>query len=569
MAKWEIEYFDEGTSTWLPISGDLDQINEDETDRNASFLIANTPGNRTLIQQDVMVNLWFDNKLQFAGILSGGDISAGKIKAICYDTIALILDQYDTFTKVYDQKPANTILADLLSGTGLNIDGSAPTTAISVVFYNANRLDVLKFIASTCGIEYWSDDGITVKFGQRGGTTWYPTTMRLSKRGIDRSKQVDCVRVRGLEATTGYHIVGVAGIPGGRTKVLDETTPTDVNGLNSIAAKKLTELQTDSSGAPITVLMTAVATSDNEGADLGYGDYVHLENPKYLLNGNYRILQITKGKVKATFQVDKVRKSIDREIADLKSWENKGIYLPGSTSWSLNLQGLLVLLHLNEGEGTTAKNKAPVDDPIDGTITDPYWQEGPITKLLTLNGSSSMISLGSASQSGINLTGKLSVGAWFSPSANDTTTRYVCHKDGQFALYYRVSTGILSFDLVIGGVVHTFNSDSGLITVGGRIFTIMTYDGSHICMYFNGQLHKQWNQTGTPSASANTVYVGVFLKGALSEVMIWSRALVSQEVLELYFFPLLRVVGKGSSAKSPTNDIVTFKVISVGWIGPL
>ena len=99
--------------------------------------------------------------------------------------------------------------------------------------------------------------------------------------------------MRGIEVTTGYHIVGVAGIAGGRTKVLDETTPTDVNGLNALAAKKLSrsELQTDSSGAPITVLVTAAATSDNEGADLGYGDYVHLENPKYLLNGNYRILR--------------------------------------------------------------------------------------------------------------------------------------------------------------------------------------------------------------------------------------------------------------------------------------
>ena len=65
--------------------------------------------------------------------------------------------------------------------------------------------------------------------------------MKLSKRGIDRSKQVDCVRVRGIEASTGYHIVGVAGISGERTKVLDEITPTDVNRLNALAAKKLAE----------------------------------------------------------------------------------------------------------------------------------------------------------------------------------------------------------------------------------------------------------------------------------------------------------------------------------------
>lgn len=551
MAKWEIEYYDEGTSAWISMAGEIDQINEDETDHNASFFIANTSASRLLIQQDLMVNIWFDNKLQFTGILSGGDITGGKIKTICYDPIALILDQYDTFTRVYDQKAANIILSDLLLGTGLLTDGSAPTTAISVVFYNANRLDVLKFIATTSGLEYWSDDGVTIKFGTRGGSTYYPTTMKLSKRGIDRSKQVDYVRVRGIEATTGYHIVGVAGTPGGRTKVFDETTPTDVNGLNAIAAKKLAQLQTDSSGAPIVILMTAAATSDNEAADLGYGDYVHLEDPRYLLNGNYRILQITKGKVKASIQVDKVRRSIDKEIADLKSLENKGIYLPGSTSWSLNLQGLVVLLHLNEGQGTEATNRAPIDSPIKGTITDGSWEDGPVTKILTFNGTSSNVSLGDESKSAINLTGKLSVGAWFSPSANDSTDRFIAHKDGQFALKYKVSTGVVTFSLTIGSTVYDFESDLGFVAVGARLFVMCTYDGAIVKMYLNGFLHKQWSRSGNPDSSANTVYFGVFLKGVLAEVMLWTRALVDQEVLELYFFPLLRVVGASGGGGEP------------------
>ena len=47
-----------------------------------------------------------------------------------------------------------------------------------------------------------------------------------------------------------------------------------------------------------------------------------------------------------------------------------------------------------------------------------------------------------------------------------------------------------------------------------------------------------------PSSSANTVYLGVFLKGVLAEVMLWPGR-CDQEVLELYFFPLLRVVSGG------------------------
>ena len=74
---------------------------------------------------------------------------------------------------------------------------------------------------------------------------------------------------------------------------------------------------------------------------------------------------------------------------------------------ALNLQGLIGLFHLNEGSGTDAKNNAPVDTPIDGVITDGSWEDGPITKMLTFNGSSSMVSLGDASKAGINFTGKL------------------------------------------------------------------------------------------------------------------------------------------------------------------
>jgi hypothetical protein len=549
MAKWEIEYYNEDLDTVLPIAAEIDQIYQElDGDINASFWLLNTNEWRSFISSDKTVFIYFDGKLQFAGIATGGDIQKNKIKVVCYDPVALILDQFDTFTGVYDQKPANTILSDVLNGTGLTLDASTPITAISVVFYNANRLDIIKFIASTVNQEYWSEDGVAIKWGTRGqGNLWTPTTLVISKRGIDRSKQVDCVRVRGIDQF-GYHIIGVAGTQGARTKVFDETTITDVNGLNSIAAKHLAELSTDSSGAPLTVLMTAKETSNHEGADINVGDSVHLVNSRYLLNGNYRIVQAIKKKTKVDFQIEKMRKSIDKEIADLKAWENKGIYLPGSTSWSLNLQGLIGLFHLNEGEGTVAKNRAPVDSPIDGTITDGGWEDGPTAKILTFNGTTSVVDLGSASQAGINLTGKLSVGAWFSPSTNDSTLRRIVNKSLQFDLQYHVNTGVLTLQIYIGGAWHVFNSDSGIVTVGGRIFAFCTYDGAQVCMYVNGYLHKQWSQTGNPASATGSVYLGSALKGVLAEVMIWSRALGAQEVLELYFFPLFRVVGGGSSS---------------------
>ncbi len=190
--------------------------------------------------------------------------------------------------------------------------------------------------------------------------------------------------------------------------------------------------------------MTSSVTSDDEGADINVGDSVTLVNAKYLLNGNYRILQLTKKKVRCDFQVEKVRKTLDKEIADLKSWENKGIYLPGSTSWSVSLQGLIGLYHLNEGTGTVAKDKAPHDTTLDGVINDGSWSTSSITHLthLEFNGGSSYVDLGTPSVAGIDFhatagVGYFSVGGWFSPSATDATKRFVLHKDGQFALCTR------------------------------------------------------------------------------------------------------------------------------------
>jgi hypothetical protein len=101
------------------------------------------------------------------------------------------------------------------------------------------------------------------------------------------------------------------------------------------------------------------------------------------------------------------------------------------------------------------------------------------------------------------------------------------------------------------GVWRYYDSSTGVVTVGGRLNVIATYDGVQLKLYVNGYLHKEFDQTGNIFDSSNVVYLGTFLKGVLSEVMLWNRCLVDQEVLELYFFPLLRLVKKGSVGNSP------------------
>ena len=184
---------------------------------------------------------------------------------VVYDDLIITLDQASSITGAYE-KPAEEIIADILSGTGYSADSSTPTTIVPVIFYHANRLDAIKFMQKALACDVWHN-GTTVYFGTKGsGVTHTPTTIALSKRGIDRSKgQFTKVKIRGTD-DTGFHILGVAGTgtkvwKGNEDQMTDETT------LNAIAAKKLAELATDSSGMPVSVLMT-------EGKDYSLGESV-------------------------------------------------------------------------------------------------------------------------------------------------------------------------------------------------------------------------------------------------------------------------------------------------------
>ena len=153
-----------------------------------------------------------------------------------------------------------------------------------------------------------------------------PSQFAISKRAIDRTKYAQKVIVRGIDLF-GRHVTGEAG-SGGPVRVFNEDTPANQDALENLAAKKLAELATDSAGAPISILI-------HIGYQFQVGDNVSLYSNRYMLSGTRRIVQMTKTKTKVTIQLDFVRKSLDKTVADLRNWEKKGIYLPGCTSWSI------------------------------------------------------------------------------------------------------------------------------------------------------------------------------------------------------------------------------------------
>jgi len=132
---WEIEYFDRGINDFVSLRAEIDQVvDELGGDSSASFYLPNTNFNRDLVDNGVLVTVYFNGWLQYSGTLSAADVSSTKIKAVLLDTAILMLDEAEPVTGVYDQVPANEILVDVLSktpGSGINL-GACPTAEIAL-----------------------------------------------------------------------------------------------------------------------------------------------------------------------------------------------------------------------------------------------------------------------------------------------------------------------------------------------------------------------------------------------------------------------------------------------------
>jgi len=537
-AGWEIRYYDEDDDADFVLPAEFDQV-FDEVGGEAylTFSVPNINNFRNFVenQQGVEVSAYFAGGFVFSGRFLSADLSTKKIKLTVYDAVMVALDQAEPFTGVYDEIPADTILSDITNGGDIVGVGECPVDPVTVIFYNANRLDCVYFLAEALAAEAYSKYGSEIDVGIKGNAEHeFDPDLRLSvsKRAIDYRKYANQVVIRGVDAQ-GYHIRGVAG-SGTPCRTLNEDNVSTEAGLSNIASKRLSELQTSSAGAPISVPIT-------QGYYFNAGDFINLYQPRYMLSGTFRMMQVVKKKTQVQMQLDKIRPDIAKVVADLKRWEEKGIYLPGSGAWAINLQGLVGLYRLDEGTGSVARDNSPRDMPVDGTIVNGHWESNAYVpcKYQALQGDG-YVDCGDSITFSADT--QFSVGCLFSPSSLDETPRSLIHKSGQFGLSH-VGNGVLRFTFTDStDTVQTFDSNPGLVKVGGRHFAVVSYDGATVKMYMNGHLHKSFAQTGAPHSSTNKVYLGVSFQGVLAHCMLWSRRLVDQEVLELYFFPLNRVV---------------------------
>lgn len=134
----------------------------------ATVTIPNTTANRVTVSTDQNTIIAWNTVAIFSGLLTGGDYGDDVIQAIVYDKVYQTLANQPLYTADYTTATAaNTILGNILAGTGINV-GNCPATTVSVRFVRANKFMSALFIAKTLRMDYYSSGGNTFNIGNHG-----------------------------------------------------------------------------------------------------------------------------------------------------------------------------------------------------------------------------------------------------------------------------------------------------------------------------------------------------------------------------------------------------------------
>lgn len=299
----------------------------------ATFTLPNTAENRTIVNSDHVVEIFYNDTSEFKGILRAPEFQRDKLLCKCYQT-AEEQGQRKVHIGNYPSFSPDVIFAAICASAGI-VAGVCPVTpALSVRYDRAYCYDAARYIAWVLGKDLYSDfSGTNPRYNIGTAGTGYPSGRGVlqytvtPRRGKDRGKKRDKVYLRGLDAA-GNPLVGSAG-SGTDVSVGTDRTSTDQATIDAMAAKKLAELNTESSGCMVTVALESPDATPAyvQGYDIHAGDYVIFDCTELDYSAAVvRVAKVTKQLVDIIVEVEKAEKLLDDYLEEYAQWEELGIY---------------------------------------------------------------------------------------------------------------------------------------------------------------------------------------------------------------------------------------------------
>jgi len=201
------------------------------------------------------------------------------------------------------------------------------------------------------------------------------------------------------------------------------------------------------------------------------------------------------------------------------------------------------LWHLDESTGTGAYLLDSSGNGLHGTPTGTSSVTGKLGSARDLAGGTDRITI--AHNAALNITTNLSIEAWINPDAIDTGgswTRLV--EKGVNNQYGFSVTSASGYGMIIRlygtSTVTTYSYVVPPLGVWSHV--AVTYDGSNVRFYLNGQLVSQSGNSGSISTTTNALVLGNWtdatrgLNGRMDEVRISNKTRTDEEIKQAYEF---------------------------------
>lgn len=196
----------------------------------------------------------------------------------------------------------------------------------------------------------------------------------------------------------------------------------------------------------------------------------------------------------------------------------------------------------NNGSTTTAD---ATGNGNTGTLTSSsqWTPSGKINAGITFNGSSQSVALAGSLPSTVQ--SALTMTAWV--KTNLASTEQTIFEVGDTGsnpfVMYRIeifSTGQLKFSLQTNNTAPSNYVGTTVLSTGAFHFCAATWDGTNVVVYLDNASEATGTQTGTMSTTGGAAAIGESpafgspFSGTIDEVGLWSRALSSLEISQLY-----------------------------------
>jgi len=578
--EWLILAWDPYTEEFIALDAQLGSIDFNWFEQpKATFTMPFTEANWDLATDGYAIVFFYGGQYVWDGFLAIATIDNGKIMCTVVNYAFKLLEEH-TITGTFEDSDTATVLEAICDAAGLTYI-TCPEYGISVRFDEVDCFAAAKYVLEAVRAQ----DSNYILMGSYDPETGEGSVLIASNRdsillaeptlrgfGMDGTMYRDFVKIRGVD-DAGLRITGSYGDEESSSRlVLTEKKVTTQEQLDLLAEAKYDELNTWTPG--FTALIPINQAHEDELFDMEVRPNWQVIILKYdydLWGEWFTIYGMRISATQVMFQLDKRDANMERLMHDLRKQSDLGIYKLDpyqNTPIAVSPNQLWSLYHCYEGTPggvcDVIKDSSPIpEEAHDGEATNGNWNESAAGLVYLSFDADGYVDCGDSYD--LSALEVMSVGLWFSPEALPlgSNEMELIYQSSHFRVCIYSSEGLIRFMLRdSGGSWHTVTTERA-VGAWGRYFVMCTYDGEYMRIYINGELAEEDTSMsgGIYDTTPDTVYLaatgaGSFFDGAIGEVMLWKRCLSSQEVKELYFFPLNRLVRRAAGEAEPPEPVL-------------